>query len=81
MWNISWETLTKNSSIRASGVKPVLERNINFAEMEDSDGIFIEKMSLDLDDFLIFDFEGMGSAFGEQVKMVRQSYLHYADRV
>ncbi|KAI1151205.1 hypothetical protein F4825DRAFT_462762 [Nemania diffusa] len=38
--------------------------------MEDSDGIFIEKMSLDLDDFLIFDFEGMGSAFGEQVKMV-----------
>ncbi|KAJ8106950.1 hypothetical protein ONZ43_g6890 [Nemania bipapillata] len=69
VWNISWETLTKNSSIRASGVPPVLERKINFAELEDSDGIFIEKMSIDLDDFLIFDFEGMGSGFRDQEKI------------
>ncbi|KAI0107118.1 hypothetical protein GGR51DRAFT_155635 [Nemania sp. FL0031] len=70
VWNVSWDVLTKNSSIRASGVKPVLEKEINLTALEASDDIFVESISIELDDFLIFDFEGTGSALGERRKIV-----------
>jgi len=68
VWNIDIAKL--RSDMDAGGSQPVLEKEIDLSKLSDM-GIFREKMSLKLDQYLVFRFEGTGPALGEQEREVR----------
>ncbi|KAI1821561.1 hypothetical protein F4861DRAFT_452382 [Xylaria intraflava] len=66
LWNTSSEVLRQNPDTKALGVQPVLQEEVNLEKFGD-DG-YKHKLSLELNEFLVFGFEGTGPALGEQEK-------------